>query len=324
MMSALKTEKIFVGVDVSKFTLDVFHPDSGELSKFENTEVAVEEFCRSLKKKKRSVMVVMEATGGYETLLLNQLAKHKTEAAVVNPKRVRDFAKGVGADAKTDRIDAQVISQYALVVNPQPIAMKSDHEQKHTALVARRDQLLGLINQENNRLKQSWDDDAKKSIREVLEMLKKQLKSIDSQLASMLQRDTKNKRKIEILDSAKGVGPVMISTMIVGLPELGSLNRGEIAKLVGIAPINRDSGKKSGKRFISGGRGAVRRVLYMATIVAIRHNTTIKAFYLYLKSKGKESKVAIVACMRKFLTILNLLIKNNELWRNEESVSASN
>ena len=324
MMSAVKTQKIFVGVDVSKFTLDVFHPDTGELSKLDNTEIVVEDFCRSLKKKKRSVMVVMEATGGYETLLLNQLAKHKIEAAVLNPKRVRDFARGIGADAKTDPIDAQVISKYALVVNPQPIAMKSDHDQKHTALVARRNQLLELINQENNRLKQSWDDDAKKSIREVLEMLKKQLKSIDSQLASMLEKDTKNQRKIEILRSAKGIGSVTISTVIVGLPEIGLLNRGEIAKLVGIAPLNRDSGKKSGKRFISGGRGHVRRVLYMATIVAIRHNPTIKAFYLHLKSKGKESKVAIVACMRKFLTILNLLIKKNELWRNEESVSASN
>ena len=322
MMSTVKAEKIFVGVDVSKFTLDVFHPDTGELLKLDNSEIEVEAFCRSLKKKKRSVMVVMEATGGYETLLLNQLAKHKIEAAVLNPKRVRDFAKGIGADAKTDPIDAQVISHYALVVNPAPIAMKSDQDQKHTALVARRNQLLELINQEENRLKQSWDDDAKKSIREVLEMLKKQRKSIDSQLASMLKNDTKNQRKIEILRSAIGVGPVTISTVLVGLPEIGLLNRGEIAKLVGIAPLNRDSGKKSGKRFISGGRGHVRRVLYMSTLVATRHNPTIKAFYQHLLSKGKESKVAIVACMRKFLTILNLLIKKNELWRNEESVPA--
>jgi transposase len=324
MMSTVRTQKIFVGVDVSKFTLDVFHPDTGELSKLDNTEIAVEEFCRLLMKRKRPVMVVMEATGGYETMLLNQLAKHKIDAAVLNPKRVRDFAKGIGADAKTDPIDAQVISQYAYVVNPPPIAMKSAHDQKHTALVARRNQLLELINQENNRLKQSWDDDAKKSIREVLEMLKNQLKSIDSQLASMLKKDTKNQRKIDILRSAVGVGAVTISTVLVGLPELGLLNRAKIAKLVGIAPLNRDSGKKSGKRFISGGRGHVRRVLYMATIVAIRHNPTIKAFYVHLKSKGKESKVAIVACMRKFLTILNLLIKNDELWRNEESVPASN
>ncbi len=135
MMSAVKAQKIFVGVDVSKFTLDVFHPD--------NSEIAVEAFCRSLKKKRRSVMVVMEATGGYETLLLIELAKHKIDAAVLNPKRVRDFAKGVGADAKTDPIDAQVISQYAYVVNPAPVAMKSDHDQKHAALVARRNQLSG-------------------------------------------------------------------------------------------------------------------------------------------------------------------------------------
>jgi transposase len=140
----------------------------------------------------------------------------------------------------------------------------------------------------------------------------------------MLEKDTANERTIEILQSVKGIGPVTISTFIADLPELGKLNRGEVAKLVGVAPINRDSGKKSGKRFIGGGRGHVRRVLYMATIVAIRHNETIKRFYQRLKAKGKESKVAIVACMRKLLTIVNLLIKNNEVWKNAESVSAKN
>jgi transposase len=140
----------------------------------------------------------------------------------------------------------------------------------------------------------------------------------------MLERDTANERTIEILQSVKGIGPFTISTFIADLPELGKLNRGEVAKLVGVAPINRDSGKKSGKRFIGGGRGHVRRVLYMATIVAIRHNETIKRFYQRLKAKGKESKVAIVACMRKLLTIVNLLIKNNEVWKNAESVSAKN
>jgi len=191
--------------------------------------------------------------------------------------------------------------------------------------VARRNQLLELISQENNRLKQSWDDDAKQSIRDVLEVLKKQLKSIDSQLAKMLETDTKNQRTIEILRSVKGIGPVMISTLIAELPELGRLNRAEVAKLVGVAPINRDSGKKSGKRFIGGGRGQVRRVLYMATIVymatlvAIRYNEKIKAFYQHLKAKGKESKVAIVACMRKFITILNLLVKTDQLWETKTS-----
>lgn len=223
-------------------------------------------------------------------------------------------------DAKTDPIDAKVISRYADVVKPQPMAAKSDHEQKHGALVARRIQLLELVNQENNRLKQTWDDDAKQSIRDVLEVLKSQLKSIDSRLAKMIQADAENQRAIEILQSVKGVGPVMISTVLAELPELGKLNRGEIAKLVGVAPINRDSGKRSGKRFIGGGRGQVRRVLYMATIVAIRHNPAIKAFYANLKSKGKASKVAIVACMRKFITVLNLLLKTDQMWQNKMSV----
>ena len=265
----------------------------------------------------------MEGTGGYEFLLLKHLGNHKLGAVVINPRRVRDFARGIGLDAKTDPIDAKVISKYAEVIAPKPMATKSDHELKHTALVARRNQLLELINQENNRLKQSWDDDAKQSIREVLEVLKNQLKSLDSLLAQMIAKDTANERKIEILQSVKGVGAVTISTLIAELPELGKLNRGEVAKLVGVAPINRDSGTKSGKRFIGGGRGQVRRVLYMSTIVAIRFNPTIKAFYQRLKALGKESKVAIVACMRKFITILNLLIKNDTLWKNAESASTT-
>lgn len=319
MNSFIKTEKIFVGVDVSKDSLDAYRPDTGELLKMDNSELAIADFCLQLKKIKPRVMVVMEATGGYETALLNQLAICKIDAAVANPRKVRDFAKGIGADAKTDPIDAKVISRFASVVKPQPIATKSDHQQKHSALVARRSQLLELINQENNRLKQSWDEDAKTSIREVLDCLKNQLKNIDSQLVKMLQTDTENQRTIEILDSVKGVGPVMISTLIAELPELGKLNRGEVAKLVGVAPLNCDSGKKSGKRFIRGGRGQVRRVLYMATMVAIRHNAPIKVFYQHLKSKGKQSKVAIIACMRKFITLLNLLIKTDQLWRQTTS-----
>jgi transposase len=226
-------------------------------------------------------------------------------------------------DAKTDPIDAKVISRYGEVVKPRTTAMKSDHSKKHSALVDRRNQVLELINQENNRLKQTWDDDAKDSIRIVLECLKKQLKAIDSQLAKMLKADKENSRLIDILASIKCVGPVMISTLITGLPERGKLNRGEIAKLVGVAPINRDSGKMSGKRFIGGGRGKVRRVLYMATIVGLRHNPVIKAYYAHLKSKGKESKVAIVACMRKLLTIMNTMVKTDQLWNASEKSSAT-
>lgn len=315
MSSNAIASTIFVGVDVSKATLDVYRSDTKEFLKIDNTDEAISLLCSQLEKKKRQVLVVMEGTGGYEYLLVKHLSSHKLAAAVVNPRRVRDFAKGIGLDAKTDPIDAKVISRYGEVVVPKPMATKSDHELKHSALVARRSQLLELINQENNRLKQSWDDDAKQSIREVLELLKKQLKSVDSQLSKMLAMDTINQRKIEILRSIKGVGAVTISTLIAELPELGKLNRGEVAKLVGVAPINMDSGTKSGKRFICGGRGQVRRVLYMATIVAIRHNAIIKAFYIHLKSKGKESKVAIIACMRKLVTIINQLVKSNQTWQ---------
>lgn len=317
----MKTENsfsIFVGVDVAKDTLEVYLPHVKQNLSLKNSIECIDELCLQLKKK-RKLIVVMEATGGYEKRLVNQLAKYKIAAAVVNPRQVRDFAKGIGLDAKTDPIDAQVISRFGSIVQPVAMAEKSDHQQKHSALVTRRSQLLNLINQEKNRLQQTWDNDAERSIRETLEMLQKQLKSIDAQLAKMIETDQENVRKIEILDSATGVGKVLISTILAQLPELGEMNRGQTAKLVGIAPFNRDSGKSNGKRFIGGGRANVRRVLYMATLAAIRHNPIIREFYQRLKAKGKESKVAIVASMRKLITILNLLIKNDEVWRNAES-----
>ena len=318
-----KNETCYVGVDVSKDKLDVYRPDTKAFIQLNNTEEDTHEFSKTLKRKRQRTIVVMEATGGYEKMLLHQLEQSGIQAAVVNPRRVRDFAKGIGIDAKTDPIDAAVISRYGQVVQPTPVACKSDHEKKHRALVDRRNQLLGLINQEKNRLKQTWDEDAKESIRVVLECLKKQLKLIDSELAKMLKVDEENKRIIEILGSIKCVGPVLISTLITSLPELGKLNREQIAKLVGVAPINRDSGSKSGKRFIGGGRGNVRRVLYMAAVVGIRHNAVLKAYYTHLKSKGKESKVAIVACMRKLLSIMNTMVRTDSLWKDVKQGGAA-
>jgi len=245
-----RNETCFVGVDVSETKLDVYRPDTKKLSQTDNTQEDTQELAKKLKRKRQRTIVVMEATGGYEKMLLHQLQQLGIDTAVVNPRRVRDFAKGIGIDAKTDSIDAAVISRYGQVVQPAPVACKSDHEKKHRALVDRRNQLLGLINQEKNRLKQTWDEDAKESIRVVLECWKKQLKQIDSDLAKMLKVDEVNQRFIEILGSIKCVGSVLISTLITSLPELGKLNREQIAKLVGVAPINRDSGSKSGKRFI--------------------------------------------------------------------------
>lgn len=236
----------------------------------------------------------------------------KSERLKNNPEAVGELCDRM--KGKSDTIDAKVISKFASVLKPVPAASQSEDERKHSALVTRRWQLVDLITQEKNRLKQTWDEEAKKSVQKMLKHLEKELKLIDARLAKMLKSDSMDKRKVEILQSAKGIGDVATSVLIAHLPELGKLNREQIAKLVGVAPINRDSGGSVGKRFIGGGRGGVRAVLYMSTLVAIRFNTKIKTYYKHLKSKGKESKVAIVACMRKFITALNSCIKTDQLW----------
>jgi transposase len=207
-----------------------------------------------------------------------------------------------------------LLAYYGEVVKPRLHVAKSDAETKLEALVTRRRQLLGLINQENNRLQQTRDTEIQEFIRQSLESLKKQVKEIDGRITKSVSADKQNARKIEILQSVKGVGKVTVSTFIAELPELGELNRGQISKLVGVAPLNQDSGKKKGQRVTSGGRSSVRRVLYMATLVATRYNPHIKAFYVRLLAKGKPKKLALVAAMRKLLTILNTLIKKDELW----------
>jgi transposase len=301
-----------IGVDIAKAKLDVAFHD--ETINVKNTEKDI--LSKLIGRiDSESTIVVMEATGGYEERLVSLLHQHGISLAVVNPRRVRDFAKGIGIDAKTDPIDAGVIAFYGRVVKPAPQLAKSDEEKKLKALVERRRQLLDLIGQENNRLQQTADREIEKYIRKSLEALKKQLKSIDARLAKCVQQDTANERKIEIMGSVKGIGPVAISTFLAELPELGELNRAEIAKLVGVAPMNNDTGQRSGKRRTMGGRSYVRRVLYMATLVATRFNPQIKSFYQRLLARGKEKKVALVAAMRKLLTILNALIKKDELWR---------
>jgi len=309
----------FVGVDVSKATLD-FALAGGKLSlSIKNTQKEIVSKLIGQIKNPESTIVVMEATGGYESLLVTLLHQHKIALAIVNPRRVRDFANGIGQDAKTDPIDARMLAFYGQVIKPKAQAAKSDEEKKLQNLVGRRRQLLGLINQENNRLQQTADLEIQDYIRQSLESLKKQVKVIDERLARCVQANTVNARKVEILESVKGIGPVAVSTFLAELPELGELNRGQIAKLVGVAPMNRDSGQVFGKRRTFGGRSYVRRVLYMATLAASRFNPKIKAFYQRLLAQGKPKKVALTAAMRKLLTILNTLIKKDELWNAEQS-----
>jgi transposase len=309
----------FLGVDVSKATLDFAFADAKNSLSIKNSEEEIVSQLIGKISDPQSTIVVMEATGGYEQLLVELLHQHGIAMAVVNPRRVRDFADGIGRDAKTDPLDAALIAFYAQVVKPQPQAAKSEDQKKLQALVERRRQLLDLMNQENNRLQQTTDQEIREYIRNSLESLKKQVKTIDERLANCIRTDTENARKIEILESIKGLGPVTVSTLVAELPELGMLNRGQIAKLVGVAPLNCDSGQKSGQRRTFGGRSYVRRVLYMATLVATRFNPKIKAFYQRLLSEGKAKKVALTAAMRKLLTILNTLIKNDELWSDKKA-----
>ena len=230
--------KVYVGVDVASKHLDLFFPDTGKHDRIANDPRAVKSLCTRLKNHSQ-YMVVMEASGGYESLLCTQLGDHAISYAVVNARRVREFARSMGADAKTDEIDARVISQFASVLKPIATEAQSEEERRHSALVTRRTQLVDLITQERNRLKQTWDAYAKKSVQKMLKHLENELESIDKLLAKMLKSDTKNQRKIEILLSAKGIGNVSTSVLLAHLPELGKLNREQIAKLVGVAPMNR-------------------------------------------------------------------------------------
>ena len=309
--------ELVVGVDVSKTKLDVATGSQGSVETIGNDAPSINNWIKKCITNHSSPLVVVEATGGYERLLVDGLQASCIAIAVVNPRRVREFAKGVGWDAKTDPIDAKVIAWYGEVVGPKPAIAKTKAEKELTALVVRRRQLLKMINMENNRLGQAPQSVAK-FIRESLKALKKQVKTLDKLIAGGVEKDAAAKPKVEIMQSVKGLGPVAISTFITELPELGQLNRGQIAKLVGVAPINHDSGQHQGKRKTIAGRSSVRRVLYMAALVATRHNPKIKAFYQRLLAGGKPKKLALVAAMRKLLTILNTLIKRNENWAEPE------
>ena len=302
-----------IGIDISKDKIDIADNQSSTALTVENNRTKIDRWIQFIVDPSNAI-VVMEATGGYESLLVERLHEHQIALAVVNPRQVRDFARGIGRDEKTDPIDARVLVRFGEVVQPAPQPPKSEEQIMTEALVVRRRQILGLINQEQNRLKQTRDKDIRKSIAAILNPLEKQLEMLDNKLQKAIVANETNTRKIEILSSVKGVGPVTVSTIIAELPELGTLNRKEVAKLVGVAPINKDSGKMTGKRKTSGGRSGIRRTLYMAALVAKRHNPKIKAFYQRLLANGKLKKVALTAAMRKLLTILNTLIRTDQVW----------
>lgn len=303
---------LVIGIDVSKSTLDVASFPVGE----EISTVNDESSCRDLASHLKSLrprLIVLEATGGLENLVAGILVAEGLPVVVVNPRQIRDFAKAIGKLAKTDHIDAKVIAHFGQAVNPEPRPFKDEETQALTALITRRRQIVDMITAERNRLS-SAHDRVKPDIRETIKWLENKLKDIDNDLSKTITKNVLWKEKADILTTCKGIGPVVSTTILCSLPELGTLNRREISGLVGVCPYNRDSGTMRGKRAIFGGRATVRAMLYMATLSAVRYNPAIKAFYSKLTTAGKVHKVAMVACMRKLLTILNAMVKTMQPW----------
>lgn len=311
---ATDTQRPNAGIDVSKQHLDVC---CGELERRVENDVSGWDELTAMLQEGRVDLVVLEATGGYERGILCALQDAGLTVARVNPRQARDFAKSMGELAKTDRVDARMLRDFADVLarhskRAQYITpMMATARQELADLMTRRRQLVDMRVAEHNRLEHAGKN-AARSIVGVLRILDKQLATIDTHIDDHLDRHFKAQR--ELLDSVKGVGPVTILTLTAALPELGRLGRRQIAKLVGVAPLADDSGNRRGKRWIWGGRTEVRAVMYMAALTAIRYNPVIAAFHARLIAAGKPKKVAIVACMRKLLTILNAMLRDQATW----------
>lgn len=306
------SELVVVGIDVSKEYLDVLLLPSESQKRITNDESGCAELSAWLADEMPS-RIVLESTGGLENLAVGHLSAASLPVVVVNPRQVRDFAKACGMLAKTDTLDARIIAKFAQAIKPEIRPLKDEMSQTLAALVARRRQLVDMLAAEKNR-QSSAPRATRKSIQLHVSWLEKQISSVDIDISTYIQSSPVWKAKEEILTSVKGIGDVTASTLLAALPELGTISRQKIAALVGVCPYNRDSGKFRGKRSIWGGRAGIRSVLYMAALSATRFNPVIKAFYEKLKKAGKPHKVALTACMRKLLTIINSMIKNNQKW----------
>ena len=302
---------VFVGIDVSKAQLDIALRPGGICS-LPNSEGGFAQVLAQLKAVSPT-LVVLEATGGLEVPLTGALAAARLPVVVVNPRQVRDFAKATGQLAKTDAIDAQVLARFAEAIRPEPRPLPDEQTQTLAALVTRRQQLIDMLIAEKNRLA-SARSSIRKNLRAHIAWLERALQQADTDLAEAIRQSPAWREKDELLRSVPGIGPVLTTTLLANLPELGTLTHKQIAALVGVAPLNRDSGALRGRRTVWGGRAHVRTVLYMAAIVATRFNPVIRAFYRRLCAAGKAKKVALVACMRKLLTIVNAMLKHRSSW----------
>jgi transposase len=316
---------MFVGIDVAKAELVVAVHPSHERWTVANDERGV----RTLVERLRAAvptLIVCEATGGYELLGVAALAAAALPVVVVNPRQVRNFARATGQLAKTDRLDADILARFAEQVRPELRAIPGAEAQELEALLTRRRQLLEMLGAERNRLGQIFGKHQRlvtKSLKTHIAFLERELRMADHDLDEAVRHAPLWREQDDLLQSVPGVGPVLSRTMLASLPELGRLSRREIAKLVGIAPLSRDSGTMRGRRFVQGGRAAVRAVLYMGALAATRRNPVIRAFYLRLVAAGKPKKLALVACMRKLLTILNIMVRTKTRWRVDSPTTAS-
>lgn len=306
-------EALYVGVDIAKDSFDVASDPAGLKLSLSNDPKGWQKLLDTLQTH-QVALIVLEATGGYERRLAAELIQGGYNVVVANPRQVRDFARGMGELAKTDEIDAAILAKFARIVQPKPRPQPSGQAEALSEMVTRRRQLTDLLTQESNRLPMARHATVRKSLKKIVGALEHQIAELDKLINDNIQSDDGLRHKNEIVRSFKGVGPGTSSMLLSHLPELGSLNRQEIAALVGVAPWDFKSGKWAGKSKIWGGRMEVRNMLYMAALAAIRCNTVIRDFYQRLISKGKLFKVAITACMRKMLIILNTLVRNDCKW----------
>ena len=308
----MKESLVFVGIDVSKERLDVAVRPTGEMWQVSHDSLGIGEVMERLETLMPQ-LVVLEATGGVEMTLAGELAASGLHVAVVNPRQVRNFARATGKLAKTDALDAQVLAHFAEAMRPASRPLPDSDTRELAALVARRRQLVEMITAEKNRFRTAARR-IRPKVEEHIRWLEENLAELDRDLGDFIRSSPIWRDKDELLRSTPGVGPVLSMTLLSGLPELGTLNRGEIAALVGVASFNRDSGTMRGKRKVWGGRPQVRAALYMAALVATRFNPVLRDFYQRLCMAGKPKKVALTACMRKLLTILNHMVRQNRHW----------
>ena len=312
MQTSYRQERV-AGIDVGKAHLDLAFYEVGQgaspARRFDNTQEG-HRLLVELLESEAIRRVVIEATGGYERPVVQAIQTANIPVAVVNPKRIRDYAKALGHLAKTDAIDAGVIARFGADVQPDPSPILGEKQQRRAALATRRRQLVTLRTAELARLEQASEDLARRSIERMLDLVREEIATIDDQIDRMIEEDHQARLIDRTLRRVSGVGRVTSRTLISQLPELGYLNRESIAALVGVAPFNCDSGQFRGRRMIRGGRGEVRSALYMAALTAIRTNHVIRPHYRQLRARGKSFKVAIVACMRKLIIHLNQLARN--------------